>query len=219
MESIQDRPPISPGEKAPDFSLPALDGARPVSLSDYVGREPLFLALSIGLWCPFCRRSIAQIGLIQSRLATLGVQSLCIVATEVENARLYFRFRPTRVRLAADPDLTTHRAYGLPKPAPTPEFLSDLDAVRINPEGRFPEPLPVREAAEIYTRLDGYVENETDRKEIERQWPQSKGQFLIDRDGIIRWANIECLRDGLAGIGRFPAAEEIVAAAGELVRH
>ena len=27
---------------------------------------------------------------------------------------------------------------------------------------------------------------------MQRQWPQLKGQFLIDRDGIVRWANIEC---------------------------
>ena len=33
---------------------------------------------------------------------------------------------------------------------------------------------------------------ETDQADMERQWPQLKGQFLIDRDGIVRWANIEC---------------------------
>jgi len=42
------------------------------------------------------------------------------VATAPENARLYFKFRPTRLRLASDPEMSTHRAYGLPKPAPTP---------------------------------------------------------------------------------------------------
>ena len=69
------------------------------------------------------------------------------MATPPENARLYFKFRPTRLRLAADPDLTTHRAYGVPKPVPTPEFMQALETIRINPDGAFPEPLPIMEAA------------------------------------------------------------------------
>ena len=33
----------------------------------------------------------------------------------VENARMYFRFRPSKVLLAADAELGTHRPFGLPK--------------------------------------------------------------------------------------------------------
>ena len=51
---------------------------------------------------------------------------------------------------------------------------------------------------------------------IERQWPQLKGQFLIDRDGIVRWSYIECGTEGLAGIGKLPSAGEILAAARSL---
>jgi len=39
------------------------------------------------------------------------------------------------------------------------------------------------------------------------------GQFLIDRDGMIRWANIECAREGLPGLGKFPTVEELLPAA------
>ena len=77
----------------------------------------------------------------------IGVETLGIVATPPENARLYFKFRPTRLRLAADPELTTHRAFGLPKPAATPEFMKALETIRINPDGILPEPLPIMEAA------------------------------------------------------------------------
>jgi hypothetical protein len=62
------------------------------------------------------------------------------------------------------------------------------------------------------TKADGYVENQTDKAEMERQWPQLKGQFLIDRDGIVRWANVECATEGPAGVGKFPSAGEILAA-------
>jgi peroxiredoxin len=211
--------PVSPGEPAPGFTLPAVDSDKPVSLMDYVGRSPVFLALHIGLWCPFCRRHIAQMGVTEAKLKQIGVESLGIVATPVENARLYFQFRPTRLRMAADPALSTHRAYGLPKPTPTPELIKAVEETKINPGGVFPEPLPIPEAAETMDKLDGYPRNEIDSADMQRQWPQLKGQFLIDRDGIVRWANIECATEGLAGIGKFPSVDEIVSAARDLPRH
>jgi len=213
MTTTESRPPVSPGEPAPDFTLPAVDREETVSLASYRGRSPVLLALFIGLWCPFCRRSIVQMGATEGKLKTLGVETLAIVATTPENARLYFKFRPTRLRLAADPGLTTHRAYGLPKPAPTPEIMKAMETTRINPTGEFPEPLPIYEAAMTISKLDGYAENQTDKADMERQWPQLKGQFLIDRDGIVRWANVECATEGLAGIGKFPSEEEILTAA------
>jgi len=168
--------------------------------------------LMVGLWCPFCRRQIAQIGTIEGKLKSLGVESLVVVATPPENARLYFKFRPTRVRLASDPELSTHRAYGIPRPAVSPELMEAMASTKINPDGVLPAPLPVVEAATAVGRLDGYAATQTDQADMERQWPQLKGQFLIDRDGIVRWANIECA-EGLAGIGKIPPEESILSAA------
>jgi hypothetical protein len=146
-----------------------------------------------------------------------GVETLCVVATPPENARLYFKYRPTRLRLAADPELTTHRAYGVPKPAPTPDLIAAIETIRVNPDGVLPEPLPIAQAAEAVGKLDGYAGNQTDQADMQRQWPQLKGQFLIDRDCIVRWANIECANEGLAGIGKFPSCDEILTAARTLV--
>src|SRR5499425_2922739 len=154
MAMVESRPPIAPGEPAPDFTLRAIDQPATVSLADYRGRSPLFLALLIGLWCPFCRRAIVQTAPTESQLKTLGVETLGVVATAPENARLYFKFRPTRLRLASDPELSTHRAYGLPKPTPTPEFMHALETIRINPDGALPEPLPIEQAAAAVGRLD-----------------------------------------------------------------
>lgn len=221
MMMTESRPPVSPGEPAPDFTLPAVDRVdrkETVSLADYRGRSPVFLALFVGLWCPFCRRAIAQMGATDGKLKALGVETLGIVATPSENARLYFKFRPTRLRLAADPELTTHRAYGVPRPAPTPELMQEIASVRINPTGELPEPLPIAEAAAALDQADRYTPTETDQADLERQWPQLKGQFLIDRDGVVRWASIECATEGLAGVGKFPSEEEILTAARALPR-
>ena len=216
--TTESRPPVAPGESAPDFTLPAADRPETVSLGDYRGRSPVFLALFVGLWCPFCRRSIAQMGKVESKLKALGVEALGVVATAPENARLYFKFRPTRLRLASDPEMTTHHAYGLPKPAATPQFMQMLEKTRINPYGEFPEALPVIEAAAAVAKQDGYTDTDTDKADLDRQWPQLKGQFLIDRDGIVRWANIECATEGVAGVGKFPSEEEILTAARALPR-
>jgi len=219
MDSITPTPsPVSPGAPAPDFMLPAVDGSGTISLQDYRGKS-LFLALFIGLWCPFCRRAIATMSGTEPALKQEGVETLCVVATPPENARLYFKYRPTKLKLAADPELSTLRAYGVPKPEPTPELMTALETVKINPDNVLPEAIPVMQAAEAISKLDGYPGNETDQADMQRQWPQLKGQFLIDRDGVVRWANIECGgSDGLAGIGKFPSRDEILTAARSLPR-
>jgi peroxiredoxin len=204
--------PLRPGEHAPDFSLPGANRNETVSLADYRGRCPLFLALFIGLWCPFCRRSIAQMGTSEAQLKAAGVETLGIVASEPDNARLYFKYHPTRLRLAADREMTTHHAYGVPKPPATAELMEQMAATRINPTGELPEPLPIPEASAALMRADGFVPTETDQAEMQRQWPQLKAQFLIDRNGIVCWRNIECAKEGLAGVGKFPTTAEILTA-------
>jgi peroxiredoxin len=213
MPTVESRAPVQPGEPAPNFTLPAVDRDGTVSLSDYRGKNPLFLAMFRGLWCPFCRRAIAQMGVTRQKLQALGVETLGVVATTPENARLYFKYRPTRVPLAADPELITHRSFGLPKPAVTPELLRALQDVRANPTGELPEPVPLAELGGALDRLHGFQRTETDQADLERQYPQLKGQFLVDRDGIVRWVNIECAKEGLAGLGKFPTDEELVSAA------
>jgi len=212
MTSAMSRP-VMPGEPAPDFVLPAVAGPETVSLADYRGRSPLFLSLMLGLWCPFCRRQIVSLGALEGKLQALGVESLAVVATAPENARLYFKFRPTRLRLASDPDLTTHRAFRVPKPEATPELMQAMETTRINPTGELPEPLPIPEAGRVLQELDGYVYTPADLGDIDRQWPQLKAMFLIDRDGIVRWMDIECAAEGMAGIGKLPSEEVILGAA------
>jgi hypothetical protein len=39
--------------------------------------------------------------------------------------------RPVRAPIAADPEMTTHRAYGVPQPPLTPEILQAISATRV----------------------------------------------------------------------------------------
>lgn len=205
--------PVSPGEPAPNFELPAVDGPGPVTLGDYRGKSNLFLALMVGLWCPFCRRQLVQLSAMEDKLKALGVQSLAVVATDPVHARVYFKFRPTRLRLASDPQLSIHRAFRVPKPEPTPEMLQAMGELRVNPFGDLPEPLPLQELSAKLTAEDGYTGTPNDQADLDRQWPQLKALYMIDRDGIVRWVDIECQQEGMAGIGKLPSEEVILQAA------
>lgn len=114
------------------------------------------------------------------------METLGIVATAPENARLYFKYRPTPLRLAADPEMSTHRAYGLPKPAVTPEFMKDMQ----DDTDQFLRRVS-RAAAHTGGRRRpgeaGRPHRDTDKADVNRQFPQLRGQFLIDRAGIVRW--------------------------------
>jgi peroxiredoxin len=203
---------VQSGAPAPDFQLPMVQDERIVSLSDYRGKNPVFLALFVGLYCPFCRRSIARLSALKDELAAAGVQTLGVVATELDNARSYFKYRPSRIPLAADPEFSTHRAFGIHKLQVDDAMLEAVSAVRINPTGDLPEPMSPELASATLDQAEGYQRTEADMRDIQRQWPLVKAQFLVDRDGIVRWVNVECEADGLAGIGKFPADDEIRAA-------
>ena len=205
--------PVQSGDRAPDFVVPAVHDDRTISLGDYVGKSPLLLGLFRGMYCPFCRRALAQMASVSDRLKSLGVESLAIVGTDVDNARLYFKFRPIRMPLGADPELATHRSYGVPRPEPTPELMKMIENTYINPTGELPAALPVAAAAAELAARDGYQGTPTDQRDYERSFTQLKGQFLIDRDGLVRWAHIECGEEGLSGLGKSPSPDELIRAA------
>ncbi len=211
MNTMSRRAPVQPGEPAPDFNLAAVDQDGELALADYRGR-PLFLAIFLGLWCPFCRRNIANLSMTRDELLACGVETLAVVATDLNNARLYFKYRPARVPIAADPALMTHRAYGLPQPQLDDNTMQLLASTRINPTGELPEPVPVTQIGPLLDDADNFKKTDVDAKDLDRQWPMMRAQFLVDPDGIVRWTNVECATEGLAGIGKFPTTEEVLAA-------
>ena len=201
--------PLETGAPAPDFTLTMMDTGRPVSLADYRGKSPLLLGLYRGLYCPFCRRAVAKLGLAGDRLRALGIETLAVIGTTLDNARLYYRYHPTRLAIAVDPALVTHRAYGLPTVEAAWEVVG---AMRVNPSGELPDALPFWEGTKALGRLDGFKPTDTDKDDGKRTWNQSVGEFLIDRDGVVRWLHAE----GASAAGycaKFPTEEELVSAA------
>jgi peroxiredoxin len=216
-------PSLQPGDPAPDFTLAAIHKDGTLSLADYRGRSPLLLALFRGLYCPFCRRGIAKLGMTTEKLERLGVETLAVVATEVERARLYFRYRPTRLPLAADPGLSLFRAFRVPKPEVSPGMAESVQTVMLDTAGildataGLPRRMSLGEVANTLDKQDAYQWTATDDEESQRQFPQLVGQFLLDRTGIIRWVNIEGA-EGLDTMGKFPTEDEFLAAAAIVTR-
>ena len=207
------RSPARAGDSAPEFVLPAADQDGNVALRDYLGRSPVFLGLFRGLYCAFCRRAVAGLGRLSTKLAPLGIQTLGVVATPTHHARLYFKYHRVPISLGADPAMTTHAAYGLPKVSKETWDLS----TRINPTGELSEPLSIWEANKALGQLDLFKPTQTDRDDMQRTWNQLTGLFLIDRTGIVRWVFVEAA-DGPAGLGKYPLETELVTAAQTLLR-
>lgn len=215
--------PLGPGDRAPAFALPVINGEGTVSLEDFRGRRGVLLAFFRGLHCPFCRRQVVQLGAAQPALAAVGVDTLAVVNTPLERARLYFRHHPVPVVLLSDPECRTHAAFGVPKvefaepgsgapPAwPHRASLAAFQAARINPTGELAEPLQPLAANDALNRLDGFALAPADEAIFAAHGTQLTGHFLIDRAGIVRWARTEA-PDDPADLCRFPSPAELVAA-------
>jgi hypothetical protein len=164
-----------------------------------------------------------QLGTTQDKLKAVGVETMAVVNTPLERARRYFRYRPARVLLTADPEAVTHRSFGVPAGviveneseaswAQGTFTMGQLQANLINPTGELPKPENVFAAMETLNKRDGFEMTETDQQIAAAHGTQMTGHFLIDRQGVIRWRHIEAA-EGLEDLSKFPSDEEIVAAA------
>ncbi len=215
-------PLLNPGDSAPTFALPAVNREGEVSLDDFRGRSPVLVGLFRGLHCPFCRRQVVQLGTTQEKLKAMGVETMAVVNTPLERARLYFKYRPARVLLAADPGAATHQAYRLPAVAlvederatswPQTATMGQFLATSINPTGELPAPQNCFAAMEALNKKEGFEPNEVDQQIVAAHGTQLTGHFLIDREGIVRWRQVEAV-DGIDNLSKFPSDEEILTAA------
>lgn len=218
--------PLKPGELAPAFELPAVNGEGTISLASLRGR-PFLIGFFRGLHCPFCRRQVARLGGLQPALRAMGVETVTVINTPLERARLYYRYHPTPVMLLSDPDCLTHRAYGVPYGEFLPEgsterpqwpyrgSMAEFAAARVNPTGELAEPMNPMEANPVLNAKDGFEMDEADHAILASHATQLVGHFLVDADGVVGWVEIEAL-DAPSSLATFPTPGQILAAAGSL---
>ncbi|OOG72517.1 peroxiredoxin-like family protein [Sinorhizobium sp. A49] len=213
--------PLQPGDRAPNVVLDAITQDGQISIDDFRGRKPVLVGLFRGLHCPFCRRQIAAMAQLDGALREKGIESLTVVNTPIDRARLYFRYHPLPNLLAAsDPERVSHRAFGLPNL----QFTEDEDewphklakktamAMLIDMPGELPTAMDPWAASAFLDKADGYEIMQDDERMIAAGEGQLVGEFLLDRDGIVRWSFTEATADGHNMFG-MPRREELMSAA------
>jgi hypothetical protein len=90
--------------------------------------------------------------------------------------------------------------------------MGQLQASLVNPTGELPAPQNVFQAMETLNQRDGFEPTEIDLQIAATHGFQLGGHFLIDREGIIRWLQIEGA-ERIGDLAKFPSDEEILRAA------
>jgi peroxiredoxin len=215
---------LQPGDRAPNIVLDAITRDGKIALADFRGQSPILIGLFRGLHCPFCRRHIAAQAQLDTALREKGVESLTVVNTPIERARLYFRYHPLpNLLAAADPERISHRAFGLP----TLEFtesetewprkmgMSTVMSMRVDMPDELPEPMNPIAASDILNNRDGYEMTEADAHMKATGQGQLFGQFLLDREGVVRWSFTEVPEGGHRMFGA-PSPQELMSAASQV---
>jgi peroxiredoxin len=216
---------VQAGDVAPAFTLPTVHRDGTVGLDDYRGETGVLVGILRGIYCSYCRRQMAQLAEIADALRGLSVEILVIITTPVQRARVYVEFYPTTLPLASDPDMTTHKAFGLPRPTIISTGTTDWP-LTVNPDdieevvpvytaGEIAEAVSLGEAVRRFDAKDGFEPSEDDLREKEATWNQLTGLVLIDKYGIVRWVDVEAPA-GFADWGHIASNPQIVAAAQRL---
>jgi peroxiredoxin len=157
------------------------------------------------------------LGGTRAKLEAIGIEMLGITEDRVEPVRRYYSIRPSRLRLATDPERAVHRAFGVPMPLYAGAYTELREATRINPTGELPEPMPIPAAMKRLDEIDGLVEMPEAKAVrdafVKRDYAMHVGHFLVDRSGIVRWTWVESPSpEDVTQYGRFPTDDEILTA-------
>ncbi|MER8386791.1 redoxin domain-containing protein [Mesorhizobium sp. M1428] len=226
MSARSDLLPLQPGDRAPNVVLDAITQEGKIALDDFRGQKPVLVGLFRGLHCAFCRRHIAAQARLDPQLREKGVESLTVVNTPIDRARLYFRYHPMPNLLAAsDPERASHRAFGLPNLEftqnetnwPYKVSMAAAKDMRVDIPGELPGPMDPIAASEILNKMDQYELTEADEQMLATGHGQLVGQFLLDRQGIVRWSFTEVPEGGRYMFGA-PNPQELMSAVSQVAR-
>ena len=175
------------GGEAPEFRLPAAQGGD-LGPQDFRGKQRVVLWFSKGLFCPFCRRNMAQLGLRYAEIRALDAEILQVTHNTLDEARSYFKRYPMAFPYLCDPERVAHERYGVAlMHAAVGGFLASGAAVAADFVLRgetTPLPIPY---------FKRYVLKDS---------PQAV--FILDRDGVVR------AEHRLGPNAPLPSAEELV---------
>ena len=157
------------GRAAPEFRLAAAQGGE-VGPQDLRGSKRVVLWFSKGLFCPFCRRNMAQLGLRHPEIQALDAEVLQVTHNTLDEARGYLKHYPIKFPYLCDAERVAHGKYA-------------VEQTGVNLGGY---------AASVATVvLDLVTKGETTPPPIpylRRYAGQDSAQavFILDREGVVR---------------------------------
>ncbi|KAB1979033.1 peroxiredoxin-like family protein [Streptomyces triticiradicis] len=150
------------GEPAPRFTLPSATGAM-VALDDLLAEGPVVLTFYRGAWCPYCNLALRA---LQSRHADIAARGarLAAVSPQIPDESLTLTEKHgLAFEVLSDPGSDTAERYGLAFD------LSD-------------------ELAAVYDKLGFDLQRVNDGHPRTLPLPAT---YVIDRNGVIRWAFVD----------------------------
>ena len=192
---------IQVGQPAPAFRLPSAQGSE-LSLEDYRAKQNVIVWFTKGMACPFCRQHMSQLARGYPRFRELGAEILEVSVSPPSRARLYAKKFPLPFPYLCDPDYRVRRQWGLDRRSHSPmyyvrAFLSGARAPHVTSE--------FGSSAPDFLQLHRLLVDD------------DFGFFIVDRDGVVRYALADTYADETTGSGRaIPSNEEIEQELGRL---
>ena len=157
------------GRAAPEFRLASAQGGE-TGPQDFRGKSSVVLWFSKGLFCPFCRRNMAQLALRYPEIQALGAEVLQVTHNTLDEARGYLKHYPIKFPYLCDAERTAHEKYGVELPGVSlGGFLASGAAVVTDfvlKGEKTPPPIPF---------IKRYAGKDADQ-----------AVFVLDRDGVVR---------------------------------
>lgn len=184
MEQTETAGVLEVGTPAPNFRLASAQGGE-IALEDYRGQRNVVLWLSRGLYCPFCRRYMAQLHLGYKEIQEREAEILEVTYSTPEEARLYFQQYQLRFPYLCDPEWAVFRLYG-------------LSTIRKG-VGAMAATMAVSIATEMSDRLFRGERSASPAPYMKRYGSTDMEQavFIIDKSGVIRYV---CTTSSFGGL-------------------
>jgi peroxiredoxin len=189
--------PVGVGHKAPDFSLPSIQGET-ISLADYAGRRNVLMWFSRGFTCNFCRGHMQTIATGYDKLLENGVEIIQVAPNLLDTAKRYFEPNMPRHPFICDPDKRLYGVYDLGD-------RGSLEATR-NTVVSFSTAFMSGSGVETVRAswMDVMNRNFIRRLHHHALTAVAQGVFVIDKESIIRYRLV------VGPIETIPSAEELL---------
>jgi peroxiredoxin len=153
--------PVSVGDQAPDFALDGADGKRH-QLQSYVSQGPVFVLFFKGGWCPYSTLTLRAWEGIAADIRRAGGSILAISPQKISRAAQVRESNCVSFPLLSDAGNKVAQSYGV--------------LANVTPMSR-----------DLLTKLGCDLTEEN----MDGSWALPRAsEFLIDQDGIIRFAHV-----------------------------